>query len=378
MPRLSRSNAIGRQRDYYRAKLLQLWGLDILNQPQMSHFHRPNADIPINILGRFSGLASTFPQNGVWVVNEIVRTKPTEGPINIEEMKTICENLKDLERTTLPIGNFSAAPAPPDQPGPSLLHSPINLAAPSSSPYDQLPTSAVSHPAAIPRDEVTTATPALPSSCRTLTSSAVFGSLDLSNAVGTPAMSVPRAPAASPSTHSHPSPVLSPMSHSAEQHAHTSPAPRSLAQPDLELPDTAENVVWDDVNSTAVEKDPKTASEAGAQSSSPGIGRTESFTNPGEHAPSLPAAAVGLSDFSDLKLPVPLGLLRPPGVLSSTCLLREISSRRYQSQTWMDNYEAFEYLSIVLEDLMIIDTDADADTEAGSSYSHPDPDNGSD
>ena len=202
MPKLSRSNAIEKQWIYYKSKLLQQWGLDILNEPQMSHFHRPNADIPINILGRLSGLASTFPHSGVWVVNEIVRTKSREGPIKIEELKAICENLKALDRTTLPIGNFSAPTSSPGQTGPSLLHPDVNLAAPSSSPYDQPPTSKGSISAAISRDEVTTVNQALLSSSPKSTSSALF---DPSAAVRTPVTPATRDPADYSSTNRHPS-----------------------------------------------------------------------------------------------------------------------------------------------------------------------------
>ena len=168
------------------------------------------------------------------------------------------------------------------------------------------------------------------------------------------------------------------MIHSAENRDPSSPFPRNPAQPDLELPDAAEKMIRDDVNSKVVEimdSGPNTASDAESKSSSPGIGRIESVTNPGEHTLSLPATAVDQSTFSDAELPVPLGVLPPPGVMRSASLILEVAGRRYQSLTWKDNHEAFDSALAIVRTFGIVDIDANADT--GSSCSHSTLDDGS-
>ena len=126
MPTIGLNPANQKKWDTFEATLRHRWGLNVNTNPIMEHFRRPNAQVPLNIMSRLAGLASTFPVNGHWIMGEIVHRHGASPPIITEaELKRIAEAIKALPPASFATGQMrlsssSSSPAPPPTPHTSL------------------------------------------------------------------------------------------------------------------------------------------------------------------------------------------------------------------------------------------------------------------
>ncbi|MCJ1357840.1 MAG: hypothetical protein MMC33_007836 [Icmadophila ericetorum] len=79
----ARNQTTQARQNKYKATRLKVWNLDVDQNPLMNAFHRSLAEIALNVLGRLCALASAFPQNGQWAINEILQRHTPGGVISI-------------------------------------------------------------------------------------------------------------------------------------------------------------------------------------------------------------------------------------------------------------------------------------------------------